>query len=86
MSCSGKRIYLYHGEESCNIHFLHNFAFEAFTNISIKALIFELICHIYFVELDAFLPLQSVSKLSISRQGQMQMSNMLPAFPKLCKK
>jgi hypothetical protein len=35
---------------------------------------------IYFVELDAFLPLQSVSKFSISRQGQMLMSNMLPAF------
>jgi hypothetical protein len=32
------------------------------------------------VELDAFLPLQSVSKFSISRQGKMLMSNMLPAF------
>ena len=73
-------IYLYHGEESCDIRILHNFTFEAFTNISIKTLIFESICHIYFVELDAFLPLQSVSKLSISRQGQMRMSNMLPAF------
>jgi hypothetical protein len=55
-------IYLHHGKESCDIHILHNFTFEAFTNISIKTLIFELICHIYFVELDAF---QGKSKLII---------------------
>jgi hypothetical protein len=35
-------IYLYHGEESCDIHFLHNFTFEAFTNISIKTGIFDI--------------------------------------------
>ena len=73
-------IYLYHGKESCDISILYNFTFDAFSNISIKTLIFEYACHIYFVELDAFLPLQSVSKFSISRQRQMRMSNMLPAF------
>ena len=49
-------IYLDHGEESCDIQILYNITFEAFTNISIKTVIFESICHIYFVELDAFLP------------------------------
>jgi Leucine-rich repeat (LRR) protein len=73
-------IYLDHGEESCDIKILYNFTFEAFTNISIKTLIFASTCPVYFVELDAFLPLQSVSKFSISHQGQMLMSNMLPAF------
>jgi hypothetical protein len=73
-------IYLYHGEESCDIRILYNFTFEAFTNISIKTLIFAPSCQIYAVELDAFLPLQSVSQFSISRQGKMRMSNMFPAF------
>ena len=73
-------IYIYHGKESCDIRILYNFTFEGCTNISIKTLIFEYTCHIYSVELDAFLPLQSVSQLSISRQGSMRVSNMLPAF------
>jgi toll-like receptor 13 len=74
-------IYLNHGKDSsCDIRILYNFTFEAFTNISIKTLIFAPSCQIYSVELDAFLPLQSVSKFSISRQGKMLMSNMLPAF------
>ena len=70
-------IYLYYGEESCDIQILYNFTFEAFTNISIKTLIFASTCQIYFVE---FLPLQTVSKFSISHQGKMHMSNMLPVF------
>ena len=73
-------IYLYHGKESCDIQILYNFTFEAFSNISIKTLMFQTTCRIYLVELDAFLPLQSVSKLSISHQMNMQMSNILPAF------
>ena len=76
----GSLIYLDHGKESCDIRILYTFTFEAFSNISIKTLIFASICRIYFVELDAFLPLQSVSKLSISHQKHMRMSNMLPAF------
>ena len=41
-------IYLDHGEESCDIKILYNFTFEAFTNISIKTLIFASTCPVYF--------------------------------------
>jgi hypothetical protein len=41
-------IYLQHGGESwCDIKILYNFTFEAFTNISIKTLIFASSCQIY---------------------------------------
>jgi hypothetical protein len=43
-------IYLNHGKDSsCDIRILYNFTFEAFTNISIKTLIFASSCQIYFV-------------------------------------
>jgi hypothetical protein len=43
-------IYLHHGKGSwCDIKILYNSTFEAFTNISIKTLIFASSCQIYFV-------------------------------------